>query len=202
MAGVPDPTQSSAEAVVVGTNKGTQALGGPGGFGTSAVPGYEVVVKDAGGTPLAGVTVTIDFHDALPGLGGGHEDSVVVYTSQVDGSTSCGSGGNSLARITDANGLALFQFPRFGGYVYGARIPVRANTVLIRNIEARSVDSNNDGITNILDQAIFSQDKAGAFTPAKRRSDYNLSNTVDILDQAIFASDKAGSVLQTQCAGH
>ena len=186
MAGVPDQSQSSIESVVIGSNSGL-ALGGVSRFGTSGVGGYQVTVRDAGGTPLAGVNVTLDFANTAG------TNPAKPYDAQTDGSlVAC----PVLSQVTDGAGNVLF-IPRLGGFDNAANVDVRANGVFLGAAPARSTDLSGDGNTDGADLAFFADKFLN--DPLFPATDYNTDGTTDGADLAIFATDFLANVAQTVC---
>lgn len=147
----PDPARSSFE---------TQMLGLPSGvFDTPqsnfpAEDGYQVVVRNAAGAPMAGVAVTLDFAQAI---------YIQLYQAQEAGTT-IDCAGRKLTRVSDASGVATFR-PRFGGSA-SADYGVSANTIRIFAdgvrlnptgpfISATSPDFDRNGVVNGADEMEF-----------------------------------------------
>ena len=159
-ADVPDPTQSSAEPILVGNSNGV-LIGN----------GYRVAVRNVVGNPIPGSSVALIFAGAAR-----------PYSAQVAPATSnCAV--PSINKSTDAAGNVTFQ-PRFGGFANAPAVQVRADGILIRTVPARSTDLNADGATAIGDLGIFRINFI--FSPGNLETDYNESGATEIGDLDIF----------------
>jgi len=159
-AGVPDPTRSSSENVIVGDSNGLQVL-----------DGYRVTVRDIANVPLANSHVTLTF-----------AGTVRPYTVQVAPAVvTC----PTIMKMTDAAGNVVFQ-PRFGGFANANAVQVRADGVLLNTVLARSTDLNADGKTDVTDLVLFRQNYL--FAPASQETDYDETGLTDLGDLAIFRS--------------
>lgn len=175
-AGVPDPRNSTAEAVIVGNQTGNP-LGAPGGFGTSAVPGYEVVVRDINNTALVGRPVVLDFSGAA---------TTRLYAAQVAGTTiNCVA--KTLTKLTNGAGLALFT-PKFGRFDNGTNVEVSADGVSLALVKARSVDiDGTDGDVGLGDLGYFSNNLLN--NPSAQETDFDNSGTTALGDLGILSAE-------------
>lgn len=131
MAGVPDPSTSTNDGdLMIGNARGGALVNSSGAIRATVLNGYQVIVKDNGGTVLPGVNVTMNF------AGSG----IRVHSTQQSGQTaSCA--GDLISKITDGAGSAIF-FPATVGVNHSsvANVQVRANGVLLTTIKFHSVD--------------------------------------------------------------
>ena len=182
---VPDPANSIVEPVIVGNATGN-ALGAPGEIGTSAVPGYEVVVRNVINLPEPGALVVLDFSAT----------SIRLFTVQSPGTTvDCAR--RVLAKATGANGLALFT-PRFGGYENANLVRVFADGVFLANVQARSTDIDAlGGRTGLGDLTLFANNFYA--NPLAPETDFDLNGTTGLGDLFIFAREFVAPGEGTYC---
>ncbi len=214
MAGVPSPTTSSVDPVMVGNVTGNPLKGGS--FGTSVTSiGYTVVVRDIGGVLLDGVVVTLDFNTAS----GDNGSAAVVdaYEEQIGGAT-CAGDVISGTTGAGANPPGTFVFtPIFGGAENTASIEVRAGGTLLALVRARStdLDANADtdpvgppGPTGLPDLGIFQnnlfdliRNVPGGILEADFTISPSPTNPVGLADLGLLQSDifSAGNVEKTTC---
>lgn len=177
-AGVPDNTFSTSDAVVVGNASGN-AIG--------AVPvGFDVTVRDANNTPLAGRTVTLDFSGTV----------VKVFQVQNAGTTvNCPA--KTISRVTNGSGAVNFA-SKIGRFDNANNIDVIADGVPLFTVKARSTDIDGaDGTTGLPDFATFGNNflnNAGA-----QETDYDVSGTTALPDFSIFGSEFLGGATGTYC---
>lgn len=132
MAGVPDATQSTTDGdLMVANARGLSLLALP-NVKVTVTNGYQVTVRDVGGTPLAGVTVTMN-------LGG---TNLRAHSTQSGGQTApnCGTL-NVVQAVTDGAG-AVTLIPAAVGLNSSTtpNVQIRANGVLLTTIRMPSVD--------------------------------------------------------------
>lgn len=154
-ANVPDPLRSSVEAAIVGNDTG-RAIGAVGSFGTDAVPGFEVTVRDVNNTGLSGKNVVLDFSAA----------NVATFKKlhtnpQPDGSTvNCTA--KTLSKLSGAGGVTVFA-PKVSGYDNANSVSVSADGVLLANVMVRSTDFDGASGTSLTDLSLF---RVRFFNPA------------------------------------
>ncbi len=184
-AGVPDPRNSTVESVIVGNATGTP-LGAPGSFGTSAVGGFEVIVRDINNSPQIGSFVVLDFSLT----------SIRLFTVQSAGTT-VDCAGRTLAKTSGANGLALFT-PRFGGYENADLVEVSADGVVLANVRARATDIDAlGGRTGLGDLTRFANNFYA--NPLAPETDFDLSGSTGLGDLFLFAQEYAAPGEGTYC---
>ena len=179
-AGVPDPAQSSADDVIVSNVSGNPLKPG-GAFGTAATGiGYTVVVNDVNGSPIAGVTVTINFSTGS-GSTGLAAIANAMTTHIAPTTVDCGTG--TISKVTDGSGTAIFT-ALAGGAENTASVEVRADGILLKTILARSTDVNADGETGLADLNTFRLNFFG--NPAALETDFDLGGATGLGDLNLF----------------
>jgi hypothetical protein len=131
MAGVPDATMSTTDGdFMIGNARGLAIIAGQPNVRATLSNGYEVVVNDVTGTPIAGATVTMQFAGS----------NLQVHSGQ-SGSQVANCGSNFISLVTDVNGRVIF-FPAVAGQnnFAGSNVQVRANGVLLTTIRFHSMD--------------------------------------------------------------
>jgi hypothetical protein len=199
VAGVPDAGHS-----VIGT--GINLIGA-----TAGVPDphglKQIVVKDAGGTPVQNSTVTINFAASTAA-------DIRLCASQPFAGMGVSCANHELVALTDATGTASFTVlggaNNVGGGILGAPAPgfglggatVKADGVLLGTLDVGAADQNNNGGVNVTDLALFLNDRFSITGPAnyRGRSDYNGSGTVDVTDLALFLQIRFGNQSSLSCA--
>jgi len=210
MAGVPDPATSTNDGdLMIGNQGGNHLVVGQAGVRATVTNGYQVIVKDNGGTVLPGVNVTMNFAGT----------NIRVHSTQPSGQTSS-CAGDLISKITDGAGSAIF-FPATVGQNNSAvaNVQVRANGVLLTTIKVHSVDlvcvlpagsaSAADGFDlSAFKQRLFSQ---SGHSPADPDCDFategSSAGVVDGFDLAVLkteifcgsANQTAAPCSQTQC---
>lgn len=156
----PSPNTSTFDPVIVGTSNGL-LIG----------DGYHATIRSMNGTPLGGVSVSVNF-----------QQGVFPYQQQLSPTTvDCLS--LILFQTTDSKG-EIFINPKLGGYQNGAVMAVKANGVFMRQIAGRSTDLDASGVTDILDFNHFRQNYVAA--PSAAETDYDETGATDIGDFNIF----------------
>jgi hypothetical protein len=153
-ANVPDPARSSIEDAIVGNDRGNP-IGAGGSFGTEAVPGYEVTVRDVNNTGLAGVNVVLDFSAA----------SAVTYRklqNPQNSGTTVNCTAKTLSKLSGAGGVTIFA-PRTSGYDNANSVQVSANGVQLGSAKTRSTDFDGSLGTSLADLSAF---RVRFFNPA------------------------------------
>lgn len=143
MAGVPDATQSTTDGdLMIANARGLSVIAA-----TNLKPtvnnGYQVTVRDVGGTPLAGVTVTMN----LTGTG------LRAHSTQSGGQTApnCGTL-NVVQAVTDGAGAVTLIPAAVGDNSSAApNVQIRANGVLLTTIRMPSVDLSCSGTPGKVD---------------------------------------------------
>lgn len=189
-AGVPDPANSTTDPAISGNDTGNAIGNGAGGvFGTDAVPGFEVKVKDISNLPLANVNVVLDFSAT---------GTNTLLQSIQNSLTTANCTAKTLSKLTNASGDAVFA-PRFGGFDNGNNVEVRANGVVLANRPARSTDMDKTGGTDLPDLNLF---RVRFFDPAYNPEiDYNQdSNTNELPDLNIFRVEFFAVNVTNYCA--
>ncbi|MGH7724644.1 MAG: hypothetical protein ACREOU_04380 [Candidatus Eiseniibacteriota bacterium] len=185
-AGVPDPRNSTTEAVIVGNVTGNP-LGAPGDLGTSAVGGFEVIVRDINNTALIGRPVTLDFASAA---------NVRLFNS-IGGGITINCAAKTLTKPTDGTGLALFA-AKIGGFANTDVVEVSADGVALANVKARSTDIDHlDGTTGLGDFGLFANNFLNV--PSAPESDFNVDGTTGLGDLGIFAVEFLAAVSAAYC---
>jgi hypothetical protein len=189
-AGVPDPRNSTTESVIVGNVTGNP-LGAPGDLGTSAVGGFEVIVRDINNTALIGRPVVLDFASAA---------NVKLFDS-IGGGITINCAAKTLTKPTDGTGLALFA-AKIGGFANTDVVEVSADGVALANVKARSTDidgspSAGSGTTGLGDLGLFAQNFL--FAPSALETDFNVDGTTGLGDLGIFAVEFLSSVSAVYC---
>ncbi len=185
-AGVPDPRNSTVETVMVGNATGNP-LGAPGGFGTSAVGGFEVIVRDINNLALIGRPVVLDVSSS-PGI---------KLFNVVGGGITVNCTNRTLTKPTDGTGLALFM-ARFGGFENADAVEVSADGVALANVKARSTDVDGlGGGTGLGDLGIFANNFAN--NPTAPETDFDTSGSTGLGDLGIFAIEFASAVIEAYC---
>jgi hypothetical protein len=170
---VPDPTKSTYGHILVGSSSGLSANQ------------YEVVTRDVGNVPLAGVTVTI----YLAGSGARAD------LEQEPGTTvNCAAG--TLSRVTDGNGVAVFH-ARIAGYDDGSTVQVRANGMLFGSIQVRSTDLNGDGVTDLRDVNAFREEFV--LQHGGPETDFNLDGVTNGYDFGVLRTEFVNSSHNSVC---
>lgn len=147
MAGVPDATMSTTDGdFMIGNARGLAIISGLPNVRATLANGYEVVVRDVGGTPIAGATVTMQFAGS----------NLQVHSAQ-SGAQVANCGSNFISLVTDVNGRVIF-FPAVAGEnnAVGSNVQIRANGVLLTVIRFHSMDlvrvgGGGNGIVNVAD---------------------------------------------------
>lgn len=147
MAGVPDATMSTTDGdFMIGNARGLAIVSGLPNVRATLVNGYEVVVNDVGGLPIAGATVTMQFAGS----------NLQVHSAQ-SGAQVANCGSDFISLVTDANGRVIF-FPAVVGEnnFLGSNVQIRANGVLLTTIRFHSMDlvkvgGGGSGIVNVAD---------------------------------------------------
>jgi hypothetical protein len=139
MAGVPDATMSTTDGdLMIANARGLYVLALP-NVKTTVTNGYQVTVRDVGGSPLAGVTVSMN----LTGTGlRAHSTQANVPTVPVRTQTApnCGTL-NVVQAVTDAAGLAILVPACVGVNSSTApNVQIRANGILLTTIRMPSLD--------------------------------------------------------------
>ena len=173
-AAVPSPPNSVVEPVLVGNSNG--ALIGD---------GFRVTVRDINNTPVPGATVDLVF-----------AGTVRPYTAQVPPATSGCPAAPVIRKVADAAGNVMFQ-ARFGGYVNAPAIQVRADGVLLSQVQARSTDIDVDGTTAVGDFNLFRINFL--FNPPATETDYNEDGMTLVGDFDIFRKVFLNEVPGTLC---
>jgi hypothetical protein len=177
-AGIPDPRFSTVDPVAVGTNSGALTSQ------AAATPGFDVVVRDVGSTPLSGVTVTLNYSTS----------GMKVYSAQNAGTTvNCVA--KSISRVTNGAGAVVFG-PRTGVFNNANTVEVSANGVVLGNVKGRSTDIDGlGGQTALGDFSLF----ASAYNTNNPQTDFDVSGGLTGLgDFSIFSAEYAG-VTGTYC---
>lgn len=184
-AALPSPANCTVDHVIIGSFGPNGATSGMAPCAPNALPGFDVFVRDASNTPIAGSVVSIVF--------AGTGTAVRPYLNQwPQPGVSVNCMQHQLNVTTDANGHARFV-PRFGRYGESAVVPVYADGVFLRNIEARSADYNCDGQVNVTDLGVFAGDyldPAGGHP----RSDFDDCPGMTIADLSFFAQQYLASL--------
>jgi hypothetical protein len=162
-AGPPDPTQSSVDP----WDAYGAAIMCP---GTSVqLDTVRLTVRDAGGLPCIGVSVTIDVSNC---------NNLCIDTP------------SGLTGTTDLAGVEILN-PRVGG-CEACNIVVRAGGVVLRTYtQVISQDWDGswaDGIVNEADSAFFSLQYQSPPKPYSVCSDFNLDGQVDMIDFSLFGN--------------
>jgi len=156
----PSPTTSTFDPVIVGTSNG-MLIGN----------GYHGVVRAPNGTPLSGVSVSVNF-----------QQGVFPYQQQPSPTTvDCPS--LILFQISDSKGEVSFV-PRLGGYQNSAVMAIKANGIFMRQIAGRSTDLNASGSTDILDLNHFRMNYLN--NPSAAETDYDETGVTDVADFNLF----------------
>jgi hypothetical protein len=183
-AGIPSPPNCTVDHVIIGSYGPQGATSGDGPCSATALPGFDVYVRDFNNVPVAGSVVSIVF--------AGTGTSVRPYLNQwPQPGVSVVCMNHQLNVTTDVNGHARFV-PRFGRYGEGPAVPVYADGVFLRNIEARSADYNCDGQVNVADLGTFSGDYLDP-VGFRRRSDFDDCPGMTIADLSFFAAQYLAS---------
>ena len=153
-ANVPDPLRSLVEGAIVAGTSGT-AIGAVGSFGTDAVPGFEVTVRDVNNTGLSGKNVVLDFSAA-------NAATWKKLQSIQNAGTTVNCVAKTLSKLSGAGGVTVFA-ARAAGYDNANSVSVSADGVLLANVMTRSTDY--DGL-NGTDLADFSAFRVDFFDPA------------------------------------
>ncbi len=184
VAGVPDATTSTTDGDLDIANARGAALLTSTNLRPTIVNGYQVTVRDIGGTPLAGVTVQMQF------AGSG----IQVHSTQTGGQVAvCGA--NTLSLVTNASGQVNF-FPAAMGLNSSAapNVQVRASGVLLTTINFRSVDMVSAGPTkiakvDIADLGQFRSRYGGTDLACDYASEGTSGGKVDVADLNIFRAE-------------
>lgn len=149
-AATPDPTNCKVDHVITSSwNETPATAGGLTPCGTST-PGFDVVVRDATGTPIPNVQVKIVF--------GGSGTGIRPYQDLGPGPVTAHCNDHSIVvSATDGQGRVNFV-PHFGRWSETAVVPVYADGFLIAQIQARSPDYDCDGDVDLPDLTTFSGD--------------------------------------------
>jgi hypothetical protein len=150
MAGVPDATTSTTDGdLMVANARGLTLLALP-NVKATVTNGYQVTVRDIGGTALAGVTVSMQ----LSGT------ALRAHATQSGGQTApaCGTT-NAIQAVTDGAGAVTF-IPACVGENSSTtpNVQIRANGILLTTIRMPSVDmscSGTPGKVDGFDQNLF-----------------------------------------------
>ncbi|MGH7725179.1 MAG: hypothetical protein ACREOU_07080 [Candidatus Eiseniibacteriota bacterium] len=170
-AAVPDPSQSIVEPLVVAswTADPSPACAAP-------RPGFDVIVRDAAGMPVAGATVALDFSPTI----------VRLYLTQNPGTTvNCAA--YTLSRPSDAIGIAHFV-PRFGGFENSPAVVVSADGIILAPpIVARSPDFDRNGTVALTDLVYFARSYLSAgYEP---ETDFDGCPASSLADLSFFAQE-------------
>jgi hypothetical protein len=185
-AGVPDPRNSTTESVIVGNATGNP-LGAPGGMGTAAVGGFEVIVRDINNTALIGRPVVLDFASAA---------SVRLFNA-IGGGITINCAAKTLTKPTDGTGLALFA-AKIGGFANTDVVEVSADGVALANVKARSTDIDAlGGSTGLGDLGIFANNFLN--NPSAQETDFDVSGATGLADLGIFATEFLSAVTEAYC---
>lgn len=140
MAGIPDASQSTTDGDLMVANARGFAVLALTNVKPTVTDGYQVTVRDVGGTPLAGVTVTMN----LAGSG------LQAHATQSAGQTAnCAA--NVVAKGTDGAGAVTLQPAAVGlNTSAGPNVQVRANGVLLTTIRMPSVDLSTQGTNGVV----------------------------------------------------
>jgi hypothetical protein len=137
MAGVPDATQSTTDGdLMIANARGLSVIAAT-NVKATVNNGYQVTVRDVGGTPLAGVTVTMN----LTGTG------LRAHSTQSGGQTApnCGTL-NVIQAVTDGAGAVTLIPAAVGVNTSSApNVQIRANGVLLTTIRMPSADLSCSG---------------------------------------------------------
>jgi hypothetical protein len=148
-ANTPAPPQCTVDHVIISSWNETPAKNGL----TPCVmsqDGFDVVVRDAAGTPVPNAQVRITF--------GGTGTSIRPYTNLGPGPTFAQCFDFTIV-VGPTDGLGRIHFvPHFGRYAETRVVPVFADGVQIALIEARSPDYDGDGDVDLSDLTTFSGD--------------------------------------------
>jgi hypothetical protein len=173
-AAIPDPYCSQVEPVIVG---GSSSAG--------VADGFVILVRDNNYIPLPAKLVTIQF------MGSG----VRSYQQQESGTTvDCST--QVLSRRSGPGGLTVFH-PRIGGYQNSPTIQIRAESMLLASVPARSTDLNGDGTTDLRDLDLFRTNFL--FHPTAAETDYNQDGRTDGLDLDIMRQEFMSGAHGTPC---
>lgn len=184
-AAIPSAGNCTVDHVIIGSYSPDGALSGDRPCSPTALPGFDVYVRDFNNQPIAGSVVSIVF--------AGTGTSVRPYLNQwPQPGVSVNCMQHQLNVTADANGHARFV-PRFGRYGEQPVVPVYADGIFLRNIEARSADYNCDGQVNVTDLGVFAGDY---LDPAgvHRRSDFDDCPGMTIADLSFFAQQYLASL--------
>lgn len=150
-AGPPDATTSTVDGCLVTCPAGDIA--------------FQVIVRDATGTPCPGILVAIDFCPCP-------EATLCLY----GGGQVCGNGKNDfLAATTDANGMVVF-YPAAGGTCGGSTVEIIASGVVLARRYVRALDRDGDFVVESSD-----------FTFDNFWNDYTCNGVGDLADLSIFS---------------
>jgi len=159
-AGVPDASHCTVDHVIISSYDNTGAVAGNGPCTPGATRGFDVFVRDVANNPVAGATVSLQFQ----GTGTG----IKPYQLQNPGvSVDCST--RTISALTDASGHAQ-MVARFGHFAETSVIPVYADGVFLKFVEARSPDYFTDGTVTLNDYSQFVTDYTAATLPP--RSDF------------------------------
>jgi len=184
-AALPSPPNCTVDHVIIGSYSPDGATSGVGPCAPSALAGFDVYVRDFNNLPIAGSVVSIVF--------AGTGTSVRPYLNQwPQPGVSVNCAQHQLNVTTDVNGHARFV-PRFGRYGESPVVPVYADGVFLRNIEARSADYDCDGRVSVADLGVFSGDYLDP-VGVHRRSDFDDCPGMTIADLSFFAQQYLASL--------
>jgi hypothetical protein len=184
-AAVPSPPNCTVDHVIIGSYSPEGATSGVAPCAPNALPGFDVFVRDFNNLPIAGSVVSIVF--------AGTGTSVRPYLNQwPQPGVSVNCAQHQLNVTTDVNGHARFV-PRFGRYGESPVVPVYADGVFLRNIEARSTDYNCDGRVNVTDLGVFAGDYLDPFGNHPR-SDFDDCPGMTVADLSFFAQQYLASL--------
>lgn len=183
---VPDPRNSTVEAVIVGNSSGEGMISN-GNPQTTGAAGFLVIVREINNTPLWYEEVEIDFSAT----------NVRLYADQSPGTTAdCAR--RVLSKLTGQDGAAVFT-PRFSGCSHDASVVVSAEGVALATVPARSTDLDGvDGSTGLGDLSILAHallQNPGGYPEA----DFDCSGGVTLADFAILARELLSGVHGAYC---
>lgn len=182
-AAVPSPTTSRVDHIIIGSYSLSGASSGFNPCTPGATPGFDVYVRDAVNNPVPFATVRIIF----AGTGTG----IRPYNNQLQPMVTTVCNNHEIDVVADGNGHAVFV-PRFGRWGEAPNIPVYADGVLLRNIQAASPDYNDDGAITLSDLSIFSSDLLDDLN-YHARSDFDDCPSSKLGDFSFFAAQLLAS---------
>jgi hypothetical protein len=211
MAGVPDATQSTTDGDLMIANARGLAVLALTNVKPTIANGYQVTVRDVGGTGLDGVTVTMQ----LSGTG------LRAHSTQSTGQTAPNCGPTNIVQKATAGGGAVTLIPAAVGVNSSTtpNVQIRANGVLLTTIRMPSVDLSCLGLAGTVDGFDLNQFRlrflnVAPFSNTDPACDYaTLDNapgayTVNGFDLNVFRTEFscgqpgapiAGPCAQTQC---